>query len=171
MSMRPASDGDRGMELVMWLAELLHVRIRLELLGALARNPQRGRALDAAARGVAVGEVVGGGAGTAAGDGADLGVEADVGALAIATGREVSHVSQHLVQLLAAGLLERRIVWKRHRYRLAEGVSVEVCGERFVVSVRRPDGRVCSVSALAPEPITKATDRRGAGHGRAGRAG
>ncbi|MGD9689505.1 MAG: ArsR/SmtB family transcription factor [Phycisphaerales bacterium] len=99
------------------------------------------------------------------------GVEADVGALAVATGRELSHVSQHLVQLLAAGLVERRIVWKRHHYRLAEGVRVESRNGLFTIAVRHADGGATSVSDVAPVRVTKETDPRGADRDRAGRAG
>lgn len=156
MSMRPAYDGIPGIQRASWLVELLHAQIRLEILAALAGEPrpQRGRTPTTASE---------------SSDGAA--VEADVGSLAVVTGRELSHVSQHLVQLLAAGLLVRRIVWKRHHYRLAEGVRVAAQGGAFKIEVRHPDGGVCALSVAPPAPVTRATDQRGVNRDRAGNAG
>jgi len=69
--------------------------------------------------------------------------EADVGTLSAMTGREVSHVSRHLVRLRDEGLLERRLNWKRHVYRLRAGVEVGLAGTVLRVMITRRGRSVC----------------------------
>lgn len=67
---------------------------------------------------------------------------ADVTALALATGREMSHLSHQLAGMLSAGLVTATRSKKRRNYQLGPSISIRRVGPSVIVAVSAPEGHL-----------------------------